>query len=173
MTPRFTRPPASLFLRREAEAGNTIEPAPPVKLSHQEAPPYIQELLSQQFAAVSTRVVLRGQSTFSHNDMCARLFLSTEQANELYASNMQASEACAHTCLHHLIARVPAKRIFVGCFALWVCPSEAVAVRARASASVRACCCAVLAICFPSSRTRTCSQGLRPPVFRMTCFIEI
>ena len=78
------------FARGTTEAGNTIEPARPVKLGDQEAPPYIQELLSQ-FAAVSTRVVLRGQSTFFHNEMCARLFMSTDQANELYASNMQAS----------------------------------------------------------------------------------
>lgn len=74
-----------------AEAGNTIEPARPVKLGHQEAPPYIREL-SSQFAAVSTRVVLRGQSNFVHNEMCAHLFMSTEQANELYASNTQASK---------------------------------------------------------------------------------
>eukprot|EP00903_Cladosiphon_okamuranus_P010863 g10260.t1 len=75
-------------LLREAEAGNTIEPARLVKLNHQEAPPYIQEL-SSRFAAVSTRVVLRGQSTFFNNEMCARLFMSTEQANELYAYNKQ------------------------------------------------------------------------------------
>lgn len=67
-----------------------------MKLNHQKAPPYIQELLSQ-FAAVSTRVVLRGQSYFIHNEMCTRLFMSTEQANELYASNKQASnkQGCA------------------------------------------------------------------------------
>eukprot|EP00752_Nemacystus_decipiens_P016274 g14553.t1 len=83
-------------LLREAEAGNTIEPARSVTLGHQEAPPYIQELLSR-FAAVSTRVVLRGQSTFFHNEMCARLFMSTVQANELYASNKQDVWA---TCIH-------------------------------------------------------------------------
>ena len=82
------------------EAGNTIEPARPVKLGHQEAPPFIQELLSQ-FAAVSTRVVLRGQSTFFHNEMCARLFMSTDQANELYASNTQASKRVTRLLVCH------------------------------------------------------------------------
>ncbi|CAN0107526.1 unnamed protein product, partial [Scytosiphon promiscuus] len=84
-------------LLREADAGNTIEPVrPPAQLGHQEAPPYIQELASQ-FAAVSMRVVLRGQSSFYHNDVCARLFLSTDEANELYAANKQDVWA---TCIH-------------------------------------------------------------------------
>ncbi|CAN0336645.1 unnamed protein product [Hapterophycus canaliculatus] len=43
------------------------------------------------------RVVLRGQSSFYHNDVCARLFLSTEEANELYAANKQDVWA---TCIH-------------------------------------------------------------------------
>ncbi|CAM9177087.1 unnamed protein product [Pylaiella littoralis] len=72
-------------LLREAEAGNTVEPARSVNPRRVEASPYIQELLSP-FAAVSMRVVLRGQSCFYHNDVCARLFLSTEEANELYAT---------------------------------------------------------------------------------------
>ncbi|CAM9645297.1 unnamed protein product, partial [Laminaria digitata] len=76
-------------LLREAEAGNPVAPAPHVPFEHRvEAPPYIQEL-SSEFAAVSIRVVLRGQSCFYHNTMCEKLFLSSEAANEMYASNKQ------------------------------------------------------------------------------------
>lgn len=56
---------------------------------HVEVPAYIRELLSK-VAAVSMRVVVRGQSCFHHNDMCNTLFLSSEEANELYAANKQA-----------------------------------------------------------------------------------
>lgn len=75
------------------EAGNPVAPAPHVPFEHRvEAPPYIQEL-SSEFAAVSIRVVLRGQSCFYHNNMCQKLFLSSEAANEMYASNKQASRS--------------------------------------------------------------------------------
>lgn len=79
--------PACLFFR-SAESGNTIEPVPPAELGHQETPQYIQEM-SSVFAAVSMRVVLRGQSSFHHNDLCGRLFLTTQEANEMYASDNQ------------------------------------------------------------------------------------
>lgn len=82
-----------VFSHAAKEAGNTIEPARFVNQGHQEAPPYIQEL-SSPFAAVSMRVVLRGQSCFYHNDMCTRLFLSTEEANELYSTNGKARSLC-------------------------------------------------------------------------------
>ncbi|CAB1116832.1 unnamed protein product [Ectocarpus sp. CCAP 1310/34] len=83
-------------LLREAEAGNTIEPVPPAELGHQETPQYIQEM-SSVFAAVSMRVVLRGQSSFHHNDVCGRLFLTTHEANEMYACDNQDVWA---TCIH-------------------------------------------------------------------------
>ncbi|CAN0533426.1 unnamed protein product, partial [Ectocarpus sp. 12 AP-2014] len=83
-------------LLREAEAGNTIEPVPPAELGHQETPQYIQEM-SSVFAAVSMRVVLRGQSSFHHNDVCGRLFLTTQEANEMYSSDNQDVWA---TCIH-------------------------------------------------------------------------
>lgn len=68
-----------------------MSPAPREWFEHQvKASPYIQEL-SSVFAAVSTRVVLRGQSCFYHNEMCRKLFMSSEDANQMYAANEQAS----------------------------------------------------------------------------------
>lgn len=63
-----------------------------------EVPPYIREL-SSNVAAVSMRMVVRGQSCFFHNDMCRKLFLSSEEANEMYAENKQASRDCLALCL--------------------------------------------------------------------------
>lgn len=79
---------ALVFLAR-ADAGNPVTPAPHVPFEHRvEAPPYVQELASK-FAAVSMRVVLRGQSCFYHNGMCRKLFMSSEAANEMYTANKQ------------------------------------------------------------------------------------
>lgn len=85
------------FFVNATEAGNTVEPARSVNPRRVEASPYIQELLSP-FAAVSMRVVLRGQSCFYHNDVCARLFLSTEEANELYATKNKARLPSCRGC---------------------------------------------------------------------------
>lgn len=82
-------PPFCAFLVI-AEAGNPVTPAPHVPFEHRvEATPYIQEL-SSEFSAVSTRVVLRGQCCFYHNEMCRKLFLSSEAANDMYSTNKQA-----------------------------------------------------------------------------------
>ena len=75
-----------------AEEGAKVTPTPHVPHQHHAvASPYIQEL-SSDFAAVSMRVVLRGQSCFYHNDMCQELFLSSEDANQMYAANEQVGE---------------------------------------------------------------------------------
>lgn len=85
------------FLAR-ADAGNPVTPAPHVPFKHSvEAPPYIKDLESK-FAAVSMRVVLRGQSCFYHNGICRKLFMSSEAANEMYAANKQVCGFCVPEC---------------------------------------------------------------------------
>lgn len=72
-----------------AEAGQPVTPVRHAHFEHRvEVPRYIQELEST-VAAVSVRVVVRGQSCFYHNDVCSRLFLSSEGANDMYAANQQ------------------------------------------------------------------------------------
>ncbi|CAM9307648.1 unnamed protein product, partial [Sphacelaria rigidula] len=84
-------------LLREAEAGQPVTPARKQPFEHRvEAPAYIREL-SSKVAAVSMRVVVRGQSCFLHNDMCRKLFLSSEEANAMYAENRQDVWA---SCIH-------------------------------------------------------------------------
>lgn len=76
----------SLFVPFNAEAGHPVTPVPHVPFNRPaEASPYVQELWSE-FAAVSMRVAVRGQSYFQNNKLCEDLFLSSEAANALYAT---------------------------------------------------------------------------------------
>lgn len=75
-----------------SEAGNPVTPARSTPFAHSrfEVPTYVRELASK-IAAVSMRVVVRGQSCFYHNDMCEELFMSSEAANDMYATGKEVS----------------------------------------------------------------------------------